>query len=511
MFSLSISGQITFQKAYGGSGQDVSFSVRQTKDTGYVLAGYTQSVGAGVDDFYLIKINKFGDTLWTRSYGGTNYDDCKSVKQTADGGYILVGTSNSFGNNEEVYIIKTNSSGNVVWNKTFGIPGIDGGNSVQQTSDGGYIIAGSNMYPDVYLIKTDANGNILWSQLFGGTGNDGAASVQQTSDKGYILVGSTNSFGVGKSDVYLLRTDSTGLLQWSKTFGGSENDNGSSVQQTKDGGFIVVGSSYSFSFMGFSPDVYMVKTDGSGNMLWSKAYGSFNDYDFGNYVEQTKDKGFIVAAYTQAFGAGVNDAYLLKTDSLGILVWSKTYGSTGQDASYAVQQTNDKGYILTGFTTSFGVLSTDCYLIKTDSLGNSNCFELNAPTANFTATTQVTNPATIMSSIGNVGSPIPTLSRGATVKTVCTITEIKEAFSSNQNEINIYPNPFHDKIILQTNAEFFNATLIICDIIGREIKTVKNIYGNKVSIEIESLMTGIYFYKILQDEKHVSSGKIIAD
>ena len=210
MFSLQIQAHVTFEKWYGGSGSDIGMSVAQTSDGGYIIAGHTKSFGAGSYDVYLIKADASGDTTWTKTYGGTDIDYGYSVAQTTDGGYIIAGTIESFGaGNIDVYLIKTDSSGVTIWTKTFGSNGSEYGYSVAQTTDGGYIVAGS-AEGDVYLIKTDASGDFLWAKTHGSTETDWGKSVAQTTNGGYIIAGATWSFGAGSQDVYLIKTDSLG-------------------------------------------------------------------------------------------------------------------------------------------------------------------------------------------------------------------------------------------------------------------------------------------------------------
>ena len=216
------------------------------------------------------KTDANGDSLWTKTFGGTETDAGNSVQQTTDGGYIVTGTT-SFGVFCDVYLIKTDGNGDSLWTKTFGGTHHDKGHSVQQTTDGGYIITGetwwssSNGYRDVYLIKTDGNGDSLWTKIFGGTGIDVGNSVQQTTDGGYIITGETESFGNGGQDVYLIKTDGNGDSLWTKTFGGTSNDYAYSVQQTTDGGYIITGRTNSFG-NGGGADVYLIKTDSNGNL-----------------------------------------------------------------------------------------------------------------------------------------------------------------------------------------------------------------------------------------------------
>ena len=303
---------------------------------------------------------------WT--FGGTVIDGGSSVQQTTDG-YIITGFTYSFGNGgRDVYLIKTDGSGIEQWSQTFGGTDDDVGYSVQQTADG-YIITGwtdsfGNGGRDVYLIKTDGSGIEQWSQTFGGTGDDAGYSVQQTTDGGYIITGWTTSFGNGSSDVYLIKTDGSGIEQWSQTFGGTDDVGGRSVQQTADG-YIITGWTTSF---GNGSDVYLIKTDGSGIEQWSQTFGGSGD-DGGSYVQQTTDGGNIITGWTDSFGNGGYDTYLIKTDGSGTEQWSQTFGGTVDDGGRSVQQTTDGGYIITGYTDSFGNGSYDVFLIKTDSNG----------------------------------------------------------------------------------------------------------------------------------------------
>ena len=216
----------------GGAADDWAYSVQQTADGGYIVAGYTNSFGAGDYDFYLVKTNSQGDTLWTRTYGGSDDDWAYSVQQTADGGYIVAGYTYSFGaGDDDFYLVKTNSQGDTLWTRTYGGSGDDEAYSVQQTADGGYIVAGYTSSfgagsGDFYLVKTNSQGDTLWTRTYGGSGYDGAYSVQQTADGGYIVAGYTGSFGAGSDDFYLVKTNSQGDTLWTRTYGGSSNDDG---------------------------------------------------------------------------------------------------------------------------------------------------------------------------------------------------------------------------------------------------------------------------------------------
>jgi hypothetical protein len=317
------------------------------------------------------------DTLWARTYGGSNWDFGYCAKQTSDGGYIVVGSTESFGAAQEnMYLVKTDPDGDTLWTRTYG--GTDYtwsvGEAVQQTADGGYIILGAAAndttaayIQGVFLVKTDIDGDTQWTRLYGGDDWDGGHSVLQTTDGGYIIVGSTHSFGAGGLDVYLLKTDANGDTLWTRTFGGSQYDEGYSVQQTTDGGYIIGGHTYSVS--GYDNDFCLVKTDDHGDTLWTRIYGG-SGFDFGKSVQQTDDRGYIFAGYTSSFGAGGNDYYLVKTAANGDPIWTRTYGGTYWEIAYSVQQTEDGGYIVAGQIEHFYGDDRDLYIVRTDASGD---------------------------------------------------------------------------------------------------------------------------------------------
>jgi len=360
----------TWMKTFGGRSNDIAYFVQQTTDGGYIIIGETSSYGAGNSDVWLIKTDDSGNKLWDKTFGGSNSDWGWSVQQTTDIGYIIIGETRSYGaGDRDIWLIKTDSNGNKLWDKTFGGINYDGGTSIQQTTDGGYIIAGftasfGGSGTSIWLIKTNNNGNIILNKTYGGPYWDYGNSVQQTTDGGYIITGLLTTSGGG--DVWLIKTDDSGNKLWDKTFGGSNSDWGWSVQQTTDGGYIITGETWSYG--AGDCDVCLIKTDNNGNKIWEKTFGGANS-DWGRSVQQTTDGGYIITGYTGSIGAGGFDVWLIKTDKNGNRIWDRTFGGPLWDYGNSVQQTTDGGFIITGHTNSSGAGGFDVWLIKTDSQG----------------------------------------------------------------------------------------------------------------------------------------------
>lgn len=354
---------------YGGSSNESGASILQTTDNRYTLAGWTGSFGAGGDDFYLVRIDTTGDTLWTRTYGGSNDDRVYSVKQTSEGGYILAGETESFGALQyNIYLVRTDSIGDTLWTSVIGDTGVDRAFSMQITADGGFILAGcTNSFgaglDDFYLVKTNSAGDTLWTRTYGGSAMDVAWSVQQTLDGGYIVAGYTESFGAGSADLYVVKTDSNGDTLWTRTYGGSYDDGAHCVLQTFEGGYAVIG--YTESFGGGQADVYFVRTNSFGDTLWTRIYGG-SGYEHALFADQTSDSGLIITGWT-GFGPVERDFYIIRVDSIGNAMWTRIYGGSLNEIARAVQQTSDGGYVVAGWTASYGHGDDDCWVIKLES------------------------------------------------------------------------------------------------------------------------------------------------
>ena len=318
-------GDTLWTRRFGGSGDERSWSGVQTTDRGFAIGGYTESFGAGDYDFYLVKTDSVGDTLWTRTYGGPGEDACFSVQQTFDNGFIMAGRTESFGAGDyDFYAVKTDSNGDTLWTRTYGGTEKDICAAVQQTNDSGYIfVGGTESYGDTiydaYIIKTDMLGDTLWTKKYGGHDMDVGRAVQQTFDNGYIIAGYTCSYGQGL-DVYLLRTDTNGDTLWARVWGGTSAERGISVVEMPDGNFAVACDDYRDYGVYNDCDIWLLKVDTNGDTLWTTWFGdSLHDDDAGAIV-RTSDGGYAIVGTRSPYASTSNDFYLVRTtpDPLGI-------------------------------------------------------------------------------------------------------------------------------------------------------------------------------------------------
>ena len=510
-FSKFSNAQTHFQKTYGGISTDQAYAINLTKDNGFIMAGYTLNYSSGGFDFYLVKTDSLGNTAWGTTYGGRKQDQAYDVQQTTDGGYILAGYSNSFdpNSNYKAYLVKTNVNGDTIWTRVYGGAKNDYVNSIQQTKDGGYILAGYTTSfisgadsGSVFLFKINANGNLLWSKALGGTNgyNDGYG-VRQTFDNGYIVTGYTNGFGEPNGDAFLFKTDSLGNILWTKTYGSSGIDWGNSVKQTRDSGYVVVGTS-SFDSTVLS-DVYLIKTNSVGDTLWTKTYGGAG-YDYGQYVQQTTDGGYIIAGYTNTCDTCNNNVCLIKTDAVGNLIWSNINGGNGDDEGNYVVQTTSGGFAAGGFTNSFGSGDYDFYLIKSDADGNS-CNQLNSTylmkTPKTKQTVQTMQLYTTNTSTHYVATKVDS---GITSTTICYQAGIK-SFNESLPSIRIFPNPNNGHFTLQIISTEDPVVVSIQNNLG---ETVYTGLTKTKEIDLQNLPSGLYFIKAQFSDKTYSE-KII--
>ena len=445
-------------KVYGGIGYDWGYTVQQTSDSGFIIVGQSNSFTAGDIDLWLLKTDSNGDTLWTRTMGGNADDEGWYVLQTPDGGYIMSGHAESFGpGDDDFWFIKTDPLGFVEWEKTYG--GIEDNDDCvfRRTPDQGYILLGEIESPDtgnddLWLIKTNNNGDTLWTKTIGDSLDDDVGSIEVTSDSGFILTLTFESDPTYDENIKLIKTDQYGDTIWTKNYGGDDDERvtPNSVRQTADGGYIIFASTQSIGAGG--EDIWMIKTDANGDSVWSKTHGGLND-DVSMCGLQTIDGGYIVLGRTSSYGGGGIDVWLIKTDSEGNILWTKTIGGPLYDIGLSVQQTFDGGYIITGATQSFASNLVDLWLIR--------------------------------------------ISTDTSINLLTKDKSIITSFSLKQN----YPNPFNPV----TNIEFSipkteSVTLKIYNLLGQEVTTLVSdkltagIY--KYAWDASGFASGIYYYKI---------------
>jgi len=404
-----VGGQSTFMNNFGGTGDEQGHSVKKTLDGGYVVAGITDSEGAGLDDIFVMKTDAAGNTIWSKTYGDTGIDGSNfvSVEVASDSTYIVATGTESFGaQGKDGFIFKIDAIGTVIWEKRVAGASTDIFMDVTPTSNGGYTAVGSVITygagsNDIHMIHYDNNGNTQWTKTFGGTFADHCSGIEQTADTGYILACNSISFGAGGRSAYLIKTDSNGVMQWDFIYDGTGQDMFSDAKPTSDGGYIAVG--YTFSFSG-SRDVFLVKVDSAGSMEWAKTYGGTSE-DRGNYIEITNDGGYIIGGFTESFGAGGRDIILIKTDASGNVEWSQTYGDIGtEDMAWwadGLVQANDSGFVFAGWSNSFSNgTDDDILLIKTDGCGNTDCFSQSVTIVESSVTPTVSSPVAVLDTGG---------------------------------------------------------------------------------------------------------------
>jgi len=358
---------IEWRNTYGGAGHEYGTSICTTPDHEYAITGITSTFGAGSGDVFLLKTSSSGEILWFLTYGGAGRDFGQCVRNLENGGFIIAGYTESFGmGNNDVYIIRTDNVGDTLWTRSFGGPGWDIGCSVVPTEDGGFMIVGTTLSfgsggADIYIIRTDANGDSLWSSTYGFTGYEKGYSICNTNDGCFAISGYTNSYGSGSADVLLMKIDANGSLLWVKNFGGNDFEEGICTRQLSDAGFIICGRTGSFGAGG--DDVFVIRTDENGDSLWANTYGGFlNDEGFS--LVETNDGGFIITGRTESSAIGDYDVLLMKIDSAGNELWNRSIGGMELDWGIGIEITSDSSYIITGATESFGNGGYDMFMLE---------------------------------------------------------------------------------------------------------------------------------------------------
>lgn len=435
--------QITFERHYNCVGYNGGSDVLQTDDGGYLIAAHY---------LYLIKTDQYGDTLWTKGLSDGLGQSFFSLKKTNDNCFIACGSSYGFGlYGYNYWLAKFNANGDTIWQKGYGGYGDEDALDVIQTSDNGYALVGaSTSFNDaMYFVKTDSYGDTLWTKVYKNSDYFIGSALLQLDDSGYIILGHASQ------DIHLIRTNQFGDTLWTKIIGGSGLDEGYSIQKTNDNGFIIFG--YTLSYGAGQKDVYAVKINSNGDIQWSKTYGG-PGYETGCHGIVCNDGGFAIACMKGDINAGVTcDSYLIRTNSIGDTLWTRTFTNAGDDWFRRIQETSDGGFILTGYIKIGN--DYNVYLVKTNANGQ--------------------------------------------------VLGIDDYSSLMNSLVSVYPNPTTGQANIQTPKQFKQTkTLEIFNCTG-QLQLTKT--GNFSSIDLSSLPSGLYFIVLTNSDNEKITSKIIKE
>ena len=472
-FQTARAQNVVWSANYGGVYTEEAYSGVRTPDGGFAILGSTYSFGAGDHDIYLLRLDSLGDTLWSRTYGGSATEYGYDIQRTGDSGFIVVGITYSYGaGNGDVWLLRLDLTGGVIWSRTYGGSGKDVGRSVRAVSSG-FIVGGGTSsfghgYDDFYLIRTNSAGDTAWTRTYGGVGGEVAFGTRPTPDGGFVMCGATGSFGVGYSSMYVVKTNGNGDTLWTNTYGGDRADLGYGVEVALDGGLVMIGATASFGAGEY--DIYLVKTDPYGALEWDQTYGGAMA-DQGFSVRPVSDGGYLIAGTTASYGSGKFDGMAIRTNPIGTVEWQRTYGGTKSDYCY-YSVTDNNAWVLIGHTFSFGAGGSDVFINK------------------ITAD-------------------------GATSVEDDEESQLPEDFALSQN----YPNPFNlSTTIAFTLEQRADATLTIYNVLGQTVREwslgevspgIHSIQWNGLDSYGYEVASGIYLYSLRADERRLTRKMVL--
>lgn len=360
---------IQWDNTYGADKEEKAYGVTDTKDGSIAFAGVTRSFSLGKEDIYVVKTDKNGKQLWEKRLGKERKDIAYAIDENNEGLLYVGGISKSYskGGDYDMYISQLDKEGKILWGKSLGGSGKDYAYALTATKDGGVVLAGKTKsfghgHYDVYVVKLDKTGKVLWSKAFGGEKNEEAHGITQLSDGSLIVVGGTESFGAGDFDFYIIKLSADGTKIWERYYGQKKADMFNCVTPSKEGGFTAAG--YTRSYNSHKKDLTVMHCDKDGNIIWHKTIGKQN-HEIANAITSTDSDGVIVAGYTKSKGHGKKDIYILTFDKNGQLTFEKTYGGKKNDVANAITRTKDGSYVVAGESESFGKESEyDAYIMK---------------------------------------------------------------------------------------------------------------------------------------------------
>ncbi|MBK5285220.1 MAG: T9SS type A sorting domain-containing protein [Bacteroidia bacterium] len=508
LFFLFVSGcdaQVMFQKTFGGIFNNHSASILQTNDSGFIMAGGWDVTGHSDVVPYLIRTNSAGDTLWTKIYGDSVFTgNARSIEQANDGGFVVTGViKNPATGDNNILLMKIDGSGNVLWTKLTGVATFNDGYCVKQTNDGGFIVSGISLngggYNNICMVRTDSIGTVLFSKVYSdNVSHFYSSSVLPNSDGSFFISGYNNYLAY-----ILIKIDSFGNVLWSKGYDGVA---ASGIINTNDGNCIISGKRFRPGFT--DDDVLLIKINAAGDTLWARTFGTAGN-ETGVEVRQINDGGFVICGHTAINSTW--DALLIKTDSSGNILWSRNYGGINDDIAVSLLQTADTGYAIAGYSNSFGAGMFDAWLIKTNSTGISGCNEtspsyvMSYPSIPIFAGGMIaTNPG---NAVNSVAMPVSTPFTQQT--TLCYINGI-EQMNDGENRITIFPNPASSHFAI-SNEQFAIREISIYDVLGRNVYNTDVTAGNTdvLTINTAAFNSGIYFVSIKTKEGIVTKKLVV--
>ena len=368
--SLIVNNFLVYHETFGlENSNEAGYSILQKLDSNFVI------LGSSDNDILLVEADRYGNINWSQTYGGSQLDQAYHIAQTSDGGFIISGSTESFGfGGSDIRLTKTDPNGLIEWNKYLGSNYNEHGGRVLLSNDGGYLVIGDrdfegNGNQDIWLIKTNSQGDTLWTKKFGGEASENGVDIINTEDNGFLILGNTTSFSNGQSDIYIIKTDSIGNKQWSQNYGNGSNDYGQSILQNTDGGYTIKFMVESFGVGNTSTG--LMKINSVGEIIWSKTYGGtysvpsevFYQTNIGNYI-------FTCSVFN--YSDNSYNAWMLKVDENGEIIWDRKYGYPDHDYGFSAIQTLDNGFVLVGSTKNFGngnTNSSDLWIVKTNPHG----------------------------------------------------------------------------------------------------------------------------------------------
>jgi hypothetical protein len=506
--SMSAIAQSSFQRCYGGTKADYIDQVIQTKDGGFALAGSTWSYGDGMEQFYMIKTNAWGDTLWTSVVGGPSYTGgVYSLVQCSDNGYLIT-TSEAYYTlfEKDVFAIKFDQNGHLLWTKTLGKK--NNITDMIKTTGGDYILLGSDSI-GLFLFKTDPSLNTIWQNYYtyGSAVNTSILqNMQETKDHGFIFFGTNRHSTTPIMDaIVITRADSNGNMLWSKEYQTGLQVELGSIHQNKDQGYLISASYLQAG--GNASGSLLVRTNAAGDTIWTRAFNT--PLDFSIYkAEETVSGSFLASGYTSNFGAGGRDGFLIKLKASGDSLWTRTFGGSQNDYLYRFQSCTDGGIILGGQTQSYGVGASDMYLVKTDSLGlTGTCSGGHAAVSRASYPLVAVAPSfwqamPYSSSAINVNSQVY---RGGQITNICTSEGVQEQ-EPESFLVRLFPNPSEGIFTLSSDQPIQSVSIF--DLPGNKIRQ-ETVTGREITINLSGMPRGLYFCNVQTVKGWTANRKII--